>query len=94
MQPKFYRAKLMQIRSDTQYKSINDFNNEFRRIISSIGHSEIGMKDQLMCYEAALENTQLRSAFYKAEIETIMDAMTFTNREFARTQRYENRSIN
>jgi hypothetical protein len=78
---KFYREKLMKIRL-SQFTKVSKFNDEFIKILSSIGWTKMKEDDIMMCYMASVDVTNLNRQLKQARLEKIWDAIGFTNREF------------
>ncbi len=89
---KTYRAKLMKMRL-SHYNKISDFNDAFIKLITCIGLDDMSDKEQLMCYTAAIDNSEISNAISKSKIENVWDCIAFTNRDFAQNDRQE-RSVN
>ena len=95
---KFYREKLMKIRL-SQFTKVSKFNDEFIKILSSIGWTKMKEDDIMMCYMASVDVTNLNRQLKQARIEKIWDAIGFTNREFTYIEQekrinYARREIN
>ena len=68
---------------------VSGFKDAFIKLITCIGLDDMSEKEQLMCYTAAIDNSEISNAISKSKIENVWDGIAFTKRDYAQNDRQE-----